>query len=112
MWGLGGAEAAGRDQGGAWCQLGYPWCWTTPLTVLGFPAAACHSSLQRALSLMALVRQVENWAHTLTPGLPGAWLMLFLSRAVGFLAQCGAQKPGKRQGLGMRGCPGFPLPLG
>lgn len=112
MWGLGGAEAAGRDQGGAWSQLGYPWCWITQLTVLNFLATACHSLLQRTLSLMALVRRVENWACTLTPGLPGAWLMLFLSRAVGFLDQCGAQKSGKRQGLGMKSHPGFLLPLG
>ena len=38
-WGLGGAEAVGRNQGGARGLLGHPWRWVRKLTVLS-PAGA------------------------------------------------------------------------
>lgn len=56
VWGLGGAEAVGRNQGGARGLLGHPWLSVRKLTVLSPAGAARHSFLPRTLCLMALVR--------------------------------------------------------
>lgn len=107
---MGGEEAVGRKQGGAWSQLGHPWLWIKKLTS---PWSCPH-----CLSFLALEDSQPHGSGKTSrelglhsdPITLGVWLMLFIRGAEGFSSDWdGEQKPGKRPRLGMRDCPDFLL---